>query len=96
MSHFAEVDRQAKMIEGALYDADRATDRELVKIDCYMLDLHERELTAADAIEATVTDRLADLRTIAARYCGELFDLDEAFKYAALFAYRSYVNCIFG
>ena len=94
MSYFAEVDREARMIEAALYDADRATDSELVRVDCRAL--AARDGRTAEELAAYVVDAMgARLQSIAARFAGETFDLDEVFNYAARWAYARYFAALF-
>ena len=94
MSYFAEVDREARLIEDALYDADRVTDSELVRVDCRAL--AARGGRTAEELAAYVVGTMgARLQSIAARSCGGLFDLDEVFEYAARWAYARYFAALF-
>lgn len=98
MSHFTEVDRQARMIEAALYDADRATDTRLVRLDCAALAFKPLCDDDADDIAARLMNesRFSGwLHDIACTFAGESFDDRDEFECAARRAYARYFAALF-
>ena len=98
MSYFAEVDRQARMIEDALYNADRATDARLVRLDCAALAFKPLCDDDADDIAARIMSksRLKKLlHDIACTFAGESFNDRDEFEYAARWAYARYFAALF-
>lgn len=98
MSYFAEVDRQARMIEVALYDADRATDARLVRLDCAALAFKPICDDDADDIAAHIMNESRFkklLHDIARTFAGEPFDDRDEFEYAARRAYARYFAALF-
>lgn len=98
MSYFSEIDRQAKMIERALYAADRATDARIVRLDCAALafkpiyDDDANDIAARLMNESRFSGWLHD---IACAFTGESFDDRDEFEYAARWAYARYFAALF-
>lgn len=65
-----------------------------MRVDCRAL--AARDGRTVEELAAYVVDAMgARLQSIAARFAGELFDLDEVFEYAARWAYSRYFAALF-